>query len=64
MLYCEHRDDNCHKLAAKRMLVYFRETRSLNEEYYCAVHALERLSRLEYDDLVDVRALDNCNTAG
>ncbi|MFC6763980.1 hypothetical protein [Natrinema soli] len=64
MLHCEHRDDDCPKLAAKRMLVYFRETGSLNEEYYCEDHALERLSRLEYDDLVEVGALDDYDTAG
>ncbi len=64
MLHCEHRDDNCPKLAAKWMLMYFREIGSLNEEYYCEDHALERLLYLEYDDLVNVWALDDHNTGG
>lgn len=30
-------------MAAKRILGYFRETGSLNEEYYCGNHALQRI---------------------
>ncbi|UHQ98021.1 hypothetical protein HYG81_20590 (plasmid) [Natrinema zhouii] len=63
MLHCEHRDDDCPKLAAKRMLVYFHETGSSNAEYYCEDHALERLSRLEYNDLVEARVLDDYDMA-
>ena len=59
MLHCEHRDPDCPAIAAKRMLVYNRNTGFLNEEYFCADHALECLSNLEYDESMEVRGIDD-----